>query len=137
MKNIKIAKLIKFITILTIVLSLGMQKHAYSSELPKIHGFLEEAFAPRIGKDDTRHRQYNMAEGRVQLKSNYYFSGDNILSKWQTALHAKCDFVVDLYQGGKFLTELRELNASITPMDIVDIKAGRQVLTWGTGTTFF
>lgn len=110
---------------------------AYSSELPELHGFLEEAYGPRMGKDDTRHRQYNMAEARAQLKSNYYFSGDNILSDWQTAIRAKCDFVVDLYEGGRFITDLRELNVSLTPLDIVDIKAGRQVLTWGTGDYLF
>lgn len=135
-KNI-ITKLIKFIILLVVVLSFCTSEHGHSSELPKIHGFLEEAFAPRIGKDDTRHRQYNMAEGRAQLKANYYFSGDNILSEWQTAIRAKCDFVLDLYQGGKLLTELRELNVSFTPMDIIDIKVGRQILTWGTGDYLF
>ncbi len=110
---------------------------ASASDLPRLHGFLEEAYAPRIGKDDTRHRQYNMAEARAQLKTNYYFSGDNILSDWQTSVNAKCDFVLDLYQGGKVITDLRELNTSFTPMEIMDIKAGRQVLTWGTGDYIF
>lgn len=132
MKTIKIA----FILSLLLFLAAGTG-YASSGKLPKIHGFLEEAFAPRFGSDDVRHRQYNMAEGRVQLKTDYYFSGDNILAQWQTSLRAKCDFVLDMYSAGKVLTELRELNASLTPTDIMDIKAGRQILTWGTGDYLF
>ncbi|MDP8299215.1 MAG: hypothetical protein P9L88_04865, partial [Candidatus Tantalella remota] len=128
------AKRAFFLMVFILVLS-GARAH--SSDFPKIHGFLEEAYAPRMGKDDTRHRQYNMAEGRAQLKANYYFSGDNILSDWQTSVRAKCDFILDLYQGGKVITDLRELNSSFTPMDIVDVKVGRQVLTWGTGDYLF
>jgi hypothetical protein len=35
------------------------------------------------------------------------------------------------------LTDLRELSASFTPVDIMDVKIGRQVLTWGTGDYLF
>ncbi|MBZ0166414.1 MAG: hypothetical protein K8I00_06360, partial [Candidatus Omnitrophica bacterium] len=33
--------------------------------------------------------------------------------------------------------ELRELNLGLTPLDILDVKVGRQVLTWGTGDYLF
>jgi len=33
--------------------------------------------------------------------------------------------------------DLRELNLTFTPADFMDVKAGRQVLTWGTGDLFF
>jgi len=111
--------------------------NAQASEIPEIHGFLEEAFAPRFGSDDVKHRQFNMAEGRLQLKTRYYFPGDNVLSEWGAGLTVKCDFLLDLYFGGKMLTDLRELNVYFTPLDIMDIKAGRQVLTWGTGDYVF
>lgn len=130
-------KVFAFSVFFAVIMASGIPEEARGSDLPEIHGFLEEAYAPRLGKDDTRHRQYNMAEARAQLEANYYFSGDNILSDWQTYVKAKCDFVLDLYQGGKVLTELRELNVSFTPHDIVDIKAGRQILTWGTGDYLF
>ena len=122
--------------ILLLASSAQAKEGSFLSKLPKVHGFLEEAYAPRFGADTVKHRQYNMAEGRLQLKTNYYFSGDNLLSDWQTALTAKCDFILDLYAGGKVLTDLRELNASFTPTDIIDIKIGRQVMTWGTGRLF-
>ncbi|MFH1877675.1 MAG: hypothetical protein ABH883_02600 [Candidatus Omnitrophota bacterium] len=106
-------------------------------EFPRIHGFLEEAFGPRFGSSDARHRQYDLWEARFQLKSDYYFAGDNLLSRWQAGIDAKCDFILDMYDAGKVITDLRELKLSFTPMDIMDIKAGRQVLTWGTGDYLF
>lgn len=127
---------IGIIAVLVLVSSIFTGK-GFSESLPKIHGFVEEAFAPRFGSDDVRHRQFNMAEGRVQLKSKYFFTGDDIFSDWRTELSVKSDFVLDFYSAGKVLTDLRELNASFTPADIVDVKIGRQVLTWGTGDYLF
>ena len=106
-------------------------------KMPKLHGFLEEAFAPRFGSDNVRHRQYNMAEARLQLKADYYFEGDNILSEWQAGVTSKCDFLLDLYSGGKVITDLRELNGFFTPFEFMDVIGGRQVLTWGTGDYLF
>lgn len=108
-----------------------------AGEMPEIHGFLEEAFAPRFGSDDVRHRQFNLAETRLQLTTEYFFEGENFLADWETVLNFKSDFVLDMYSAGKFLTEIRELNASFTPLDFMDVKAGRQVLTWGTGDYLF
>jgi hypothetical protein len=125
-------KLLIFITIALTVASI-----AIAAELPELHGFLEEAFAPRFGSDDVRHRQFNMAEGRLQLKTEYYFSGDNILADWQTMIEAKSDFYLDFYFGAKAITDIRSLNISFTPLDIMDLKIGRQVLTWGTGDYLF
>ncbi|MDD4956872.1 MAG: hypothetical protein PHH49_02510 [Candidatus Omnitrophica bacterium] len=127
MKNMALA-------ILLSALSVGV---ANAVDIPELHGFLEEAFAPRFGEDNTAHRQFNMAEGRLQLKTKYYVKGDNILADWQTVLTAKADLVLDMYYGGKVVTDLRELNAVMTPMDIMDLKIGRQVLTWGTGDYLF
>ncbi len=108
-----------------------------AEKLPRLHGFMEHAGSARFGSDDVRHRQFNLGESRLQLKTDYYFSGDNILSDWQTGIEAKVDLTLDYYDAGKVLTDIRELNVSFTPMDIIDIKAGRQVLTWGTGDYLF
>ncbi|MFA6636554.1 MAG: hypothetical protein WCV56_05590 [Candidatus Omnitrophota bacterium] len=132
-----VLNILKILCLSILLLAVEVGRYAYSSDFPKIHGFLEEAFAPRVGKDDTRHRQFNMAEARAQLKTNHYFIGNNILADWQTFVKARCDFVLDIYEGGKVITDLRELNVSFTPLDIADIKVGRQVLTWGTGDYLF
>lgn len=105
--------------------------------MPRIHGFTEALYGPRFGSSDVKHRQFTAAEARVQLKTNYYFEDESILTDWQTSLSAKCDLYVDMYFGGKVITDLRELNAAFTPAEIVDVKAGRQTLTWGTGDYLF
>ena len=78
-----------------------------------------------------------MMEQRLQLKSAYYARGDSFLRDWRTELNFKGDFLVDEYFGGKTSFDLRELNVLFTPARIMDIKLGRQVLTWGTGDYIF
>jgi len=43
---------------------------------------------------------------------------------------------IDL-ENGKGWIDLREANFTYTPFDFMDIKAGRQILTWGTGDLIF
>ncbi len=102
------------------------------------HGFAEGAFGALLSKDDpVKHKDYDLAEERLQLKSQYDFEGENILSRWRGVFRFKGDFTVDEYFGGKTDFELREANFSFTPLEMLDIKAGRQVLTWGTGDYLF
>jgi len=54
---------------------------------------------------------------RVELKIKFDLLGDTVLEE------------VDL--------DLRDLNLSFSPMDFMDLKVGRQVLTWGTGDLLF
>jgi hypothetical protein len=46
------------------------------------------------------------------------------------------DALYDDYEDG-FETDLRELSLSLSPGDSLDLKIGRQVLTWGTGDLLF
>ena len=43
---------------------------------------------------------------------------------------------VRLEEGDGFL-DLREANFILTPASLMDVKAGRQILTWGTGNLIF
>ncbi|MBD3296764.1 MAG: hypothetical protein GF392_05295, partial [Candidatus Omnitrophica bacterium] len=106
-------------------------------ELPDIHGFTEAAFGARFGSNNANHRQYDLAEARLQLEAEYFFTGDNMLADWMTTVKAKSDLLLDLYYGGKVITDLRELYVLTTPLDFLDLKGGRQVLTWGTGDLIF
>lgn len=102
------------------------------------HGFAEEAFGLRVADEKlTKHQSYNMAEQRLQLKTQYNFDGEDLFSRWQGVLRFKGDFTVDEYFAGKTDFELRDANLSFTPASFMDIKAGRQVLTWGTGDYLF
>lgn len=110
---------------------------AYAAEWPELHGFAEVDAAAKFDGGNTKHEDYNLLEQRVQLKSTVFISGDNYFAEKSGILNFKGDFTVDEYFGGKTGFELRELNLGLTPLDILDVKAGRQVLTWGTGDYLF
>lgn len=106
--------------------------------LPEIHGFGEAAFGLNVGDDaGTKHARYNLLEQRLQLKSTYYVEGENILAQKGTTLNFKGDLLLDEYFAFKATLDLRELNVSLTPLEWMDLKVGRQVLTWGTGDYLF
>ncbi|NLE64974.1 MAG: hypothetical protein GX606_03545 [Elusimicrobia bacterium] len=104
---------------------------------PAIHGFLETAIGARLERDDTKGDDLDLAEARAQLKTSYYFEGDHFLAQKSGVLNAKGDFLLDGYYAGKTSADLRELNLSLTPASFMDMKIGRQVLTWGTGDYLF
>ncbi len=119
-------------------LSLAALTEPSFAELSSWHGFIEGAMGLRVSDDKpTKHKSYNMAEERLQLKNQYAFEGDNLLSRWQGIFRFKGDLTVDEYFGGKTGSELREANLSFTPAGFMDVKIGRQVLTWGTGDYLF
>ncbi|MDD4294515.1 MAG: hypothetical protein PHP69_03255 [Candidatus Omnitrophica bacterium] len=102
-----------------------------------MHGFVETRYAVKLSDDKTKHDSYSLAEQRLQVKGDYFFDFDNFLSDWGMVFNFKSDFVLDEYFGGKTGLQLREANFSFTPVDYLDVKAGRQVLTWGTGEYLF
>lgn len=111
---------------------------SFAVELPQWHGFVEQAFGGRLSRDKlTKHRNYNMLEQRLQLKTSYPLPGENIFSRWNSLVNIKADFLVDEYFNTSAYTELREANLAFTPARMLDIKIGRQVLTWGTGDYLF
>ncbi len=128
-------KFVGFIYILTLFFSGSL---AQAADLPQWHGFIEQAYGARISHDAlTKHRNYNMLEQRVQLKTRYAIPGKNLLSGWNGVFTYKGDFTLDEYFETTGSYEVRELNLAISPGSIMDIKLGRQVLTWGTGDYLF
>ena len=102
-----------------------------------IHGFIEMDYGAKLSDDTTKNDSYNMAEARLQLQLSHYFSGENYLADKGSAINLKADFLVDGYYSGKTSFDLREANFVFTPWDFMDVKAGRQTLTWGTGDYLF
>ena len=99
-------------------------------------GFVEARLGARVVKDDTQ-RTLSMAEIRAQLERDVYtdhatfrFVGDFLYDDVEN------DFGLDLEEGRGFF-DLREANAVVRPIDFLDIKAGRQILTWGVGDLVF
>ncbi|MHC4144835.1 MAG: hypothetical protein ACYSUD_08650 [Planctomycetota bacterium] len=101
---------------------------SFFSELPvEMHGFYEMRGGYRLRKDKYE-KDMSIMENRLQLDLDSYFDwGD---------LKFKGDVYGDLVtEKGYF--DLREANVFARPLDFMDLKAGRQILTWGTGDLVF
>ena len=59
------------------------------------------------------------------------------MAGWNSEFVFRGDFTLDEYFSGKTSFELRELYTQFSPAGFLDIKAGRQVYTWGTGDYLF
>src|SRR3972149_11637645 len=98
-----------------------------------LHGSVEGAYALKAGDDRARKNTFNLAEARVQLKS---LSFPGPLEPLSGEVFLKGELLAYAYEE-KVAGRVRELNLFVRPKDNVDIKAGRQVLTWGTGDYLF
>ncbi|MCD8563391.1 MAG: hypothetical protein LRY54_05050 [Alphaproteobacteria bacterium] len=110
---------------------------ASSSTLPfNLTGFIETRGGVRLHDQDFEKRA-SIGETRMQLEAEKFwgdigarvtsdFVADPVADRW----------AVDLDQGDGFI-DLREAFVSWRATDFMDIKAGRQILTWGTGDLVF
>ncbi|MBE9536967.1 MAG: hypothetical protein IMF07_07270 [Proteobacteria bacterium] len=98
-----------------------------------LHGFAEGAYGARFHNDLTRKDNYNLSEARLQLKGSHL---PKMLENWQPEFFFKGDILHDRYSE---TTQgiLREAYLFLTPLPTVDLKVGRQILTWGTGDLLF
>lgn len=96
----------------------------YETEL---YGFIEARQGWRL-QDDPFEEDESISEARLQLDLSKEF--DWGLGKFKGDLVG--DRVLEEVRG-----ELRELNLSFSPFDFMDVKAGRQIQTWGTGDLLF
>ena len=111
-----------------------------SERLPALPFDLNGFWEARVGsrtQHDTREKHLSLAETRLQIA---------VEKPWSAAtLNLTGDFLydpilddhkVDLERGDGWF-DLREANVSFTPVGFADVKAGRQILTWGTGDLLF
>jgi len=101
-----------------------------------VAGFVDVRAGTRFHNDPCE-RDTSLAEGRLQLElsrigdwATFQLRGDLLYDGIPD------DHDVDLDEGKGWL-DLREANVLFTPLDIVDVKVGRQILTWGTGDLLF
>lgn len=91
------------------------------------HGFYEVRGGYRL-QNDKHEKDMSIMENRFQLDLASYLD-------WAD-LKFKGDFIGDLVEEqGDF--DLREANIFTRPTDYMDVKVGRQILTWGTGDLIF
>jgi len=93
-----------------------------------LHGFWEARLGHRTVHDRHHSRQFTLGETRLQLES------DPFLEPVQFGL--KADLLQDFVLRESRIN-LREANASFSPAEFLDVKLGRQILTWGTGDLIF
>jgi hypothetical protein len=100
---------------------------ASAAELP-FHGFLEVAAGARVVDDANARDDFLLQEARFQF---------DFLRDGETAsLQFRADFVYDGIDEDTGI-DVRDANILLTPLDSVDLKVGRQILTWGTGDLLF
>lgn len=100
------------------------------------NGFAEMRFGMRT-QNDAHQRDVSIGELRLQTQVEKYFSA--------ASFRLTTDFLYDPVLGrhaidlerGTGSIDLREAYIIFTPADFMDVKAGRQILTWGTGDLIF
>jgi hypothetical protein len=102
---------------------------SFFSKLPPVetHGFYEVRGGYRL-QNDKYEKDMSIMEGRFQFDlASYPDWGD---------IKVKGDVIGDMVlEEGDF--DLREANIFSRPTDFMDVKVGRQILTWGTGDLIF
>jgi len=97
-------------------------------EAAAFSGFLEGALGTRFDRDPLVGQRGTLEDLRLRVESDWQ-AGDAMLS---LKLDADCDGIENEWGG-----ELRDLTVAFTVLDDIDVKLGRQVLTWGTGDLLF
>jgi hypothetical protein len=101
-----------------------------------ITGFWEVRSGYRL-QNDKYQKDASLGETRLQLEMEKLWNGfafnltTDLYYDWVDENHS-----VDLEAGEGFL-DLREASVAYSPFDFMDIKLGRQILTWGTGDLVF
>lgn len=109
-----------------------------SGELPfDFGGFWELRFGFRTDEDPYQ-REVSLAETRLQLEIDKHLDSSSLELVLDLLLdpvaHDPDDF--DL-EAGTGPIDLRQLKYTVSPFGFMDVQAGRQILTWGTGDLLF
>ncbi len=101
-----------------------------------VNGFLDIRGGIRT-QNDPHQEEFSLGETRLQLELQKELDWFNI--------NVTADFIYDAiapthdvhFRTGSGWIDLREANISFSPFSFVDVKIGRQTLTWGTGDLIF
>jgi len=137
-QKVIVATFLSFWTIVGIVfIPPALAEEESGWKLPfRIHGFWEQAGAFRFGDSLTEHEDYNLLESRLQVKFTYYPEIIQKLADWNSSIFFKADLLADGFDE-ELDGELREFYLETSPFSFFDMKAGRQIITWGTGDLLF
>ncbi len=110
-------------------------------ELPErlaldLHGFVDVRGGLRT-RDDRYEGDTSLAETRLQLDISRMGDLATIRVRADAIHDSAAEDVNGDLQTGTGVVDLREASVLFSPLAIVDIKLGRQILTWGTGDLVF
>ncbi|MBD3169944.1 MAG: hypothetical protein GF307_10710 [candidate division Zixibacteria bacterium] len=92
-------------------------------------GFLQGLYGGRTDDTNPTATEYTASETRLQLRMEHF--GDN------AEFFGRLDFFYDAAVAPQYDWELREGYAKFRLGSKIDVKVGRQILTWGTGDLIF
>lgn len=95
----------------------------------ELDGFLQILHGVRLDESNPTSTEFTASETRMQLRAEHF--GNN------AEFFGRLDFLFDGADSSKYDWELREGYLKFRLGDNIDIKAGRQILTWGTGDLLF
>ncbi len=106
-----------------------------------VNGFIESRMGYRT-QNDLHQELQSIAECRFQLKAEQEigryrlnFATDLLLDPAGSQIPSEI-YKIDL-KTGKSVLDIRQANVLFSPFSFVDVKIGRQILTWGTGDLLF
>ena len=102
-----------------------------------VHGFIEVTCGPKFAGDKlTQKNDYNLLEQRLQFKVDYRPQKPAWLASWNPEFFYKGDLLSDEYKE-TLRYQIREGYGLVSPLSWMDVKLGKQILTWGTGDYLF
>lgn len=110
-----------------VALASSIQDNLYDDYGVELNGFVEFRLGNRL-QEDPYEKDASLSEVRLQLEAAKDLD-------WGI-LKLKGDLVGDVVRDQE-RAELREFNLFMSPLVFMDLKMGRQVLTWGTGDLLF
>lgn len=114
-----------------IVLSLVivvMYNCSVSAQL-ELSGFLQSLHGARLDESNPTRTEFTVSETRMQLRAEHFGN--------RSEFFGRLDFLFDGADSSRYDWELREGYLKFSIGDHIDVKAGRQILTWGTGDLLF
>ncbi len=107
-----------------------------SDNIDWLSGFWELRVGRRLGSDPHQ-QQTSIAESRLQLEFEKSLHGISLNLTTDLLLDQVADSQrIDLENGDGWL-DLRVASLAFSPADFIDLRIGRQILTWGTGDLLF
>ena len=101
-----------------------------------LHGFLDARGGVRTGNDPYQ-RDTSLLETRLQLALEHYGEQVNLQVRGDLLYDNVAAHHTPYLETGEGAFDLREATLTFFPTPTVDVKLGRQILTWGTGDLLF